>query len=260
MIFGVPAPPALGRAVLAACVSLLAGAAWLMLWLADATGAGLLGFLQHHHHGHAAHGYPTPLFPLVFVGGWTVMTVAMMLPSSLPVLMTFHAIAGERPGRSFLLVLAVAGYLAAWTAFGAAVYFAVLLANGLMAAVPWVHRHSSMVTPLLFFIAGAFQFSPLKYRCLDKCRSPLSFVVEHWQGNRNRRNAFRLGLDSGIFCVGCCWALMLLMFAFSVGSLAWMFLLAIVMAVEKNVPWGRRMSAPVGVSLILAGVALLFLV
>lgn len=256
MIFGVQAPPALGRAVLAGCVGLLAGAAWLALWLGDAGGVGLL---EHHAHGHAAHGQPAPLFPLLFVGGWTVMTVAMMLPTTLPVLATFHAIAGERPGRPFLLALAAAGYLFAWAAFGLAVYLALRVATGLAAAVPWIHHRSTMAAPLLFLVAGAFQFSSLKYRCLDKCRSPMSFVVEHWQGKRNRINAFRLGMRSGIFCVGCCWALMLLMFAFGAGSLAWMLLLAVVMAVEKNVSWGRRLSAPVGVSLLAAGVALLLL-
>lgn len=255
MIFGVQAPRALGRAVLVGCVFLLAGGAWLALWMAEAGGAWFLG---HHVHGIAAHGDPGPLYPFVFITGWTVMTVAMMLPTTLPLLATFHAIAGERVGRSFLLALAVAGYLSVWAAFGAAVYFAVLLGNRFIASVPWIHLHASMITALLFLVAGAFQFSRLKYRCLDKCRSPYSFVAEHWRGKRDRWNSYRLGLSSGIFCVGCCWALMLLMFAFSVNSLAWMFVLAVVMAVEKNVPWGRKMSAPVGVSLILAGVALLF--
>jgi len=255
MIFGVQAPRALGRIVLAASVFLLSGGAWLALWMAEASGSWFLG---HHAHGYAAHGDPRLLYPLVFIAGWTVMTVAMMLPTTLPVLATFHAIAGEGAGKTFLLVLAVAGYLSAWAGFGAAAWFAVLLANGSIASVPWLHRHSSMITPLLFLVSGAFQFSRLKYRCLDKCRSPYSFVAEHWQGKRNRWNAYRLGLSSGIFCVGCCWALMLLMFAFSVSSLVWMFVLAVLMAVEKNVPWGRRISAPVGVTLILTGVTLLF--
>jgi predicted metal-binding membrane protein len=255
MIFGVQAPRALARAVLVGCVFLLTAGAWLALWMAEAGGAWFLG---HHAHGYAAHGDPGPLYPLVFVAGWIVMTVAMMLPTTLPVLATFHAIAGERTEKTFLLVLAVAGYLSVWAAFGAAVWFVIYLVNGSTASVPWLRRYASVITPLLFLVSGAFQFSRLKYRCLDKCRSPYSVVAEHWQGTRNRWNAYRLGLSSGIFCVGCCWALMLLMFAFSVNSLAWMFTLAVVMAVEKNVPWGRRISAPVGVTLVLTGVILLF--
>jgi predicted metal-binding membrane protein len=105
------------------------------------------------------------------------------------------------------------------------------------------------VAPALLLLAGLFQFSALKYRCLEKCRSPLSVVLSYWQGRRQRWQAFRLGWASGVFCVGCCWALMLLMLLTSVSHLAWMLVLAVVMAVEKNVRWGRRLSAPLGVGL-----------
>jgi predicted metal-binding membrane protein len=124
-------------------------------------------------------------------------------------------------------------------------------------AHPWLMEHSWAGAPALLYIAGLFQFTPLKYRCLDKCRSPLSFVISHWQGRNDRWHAFRLGVDHGVFCVGCCWALMLLMFIASVGSLAWMMILGVVMGVEKNAVWGRRMSAPLGVVLLLSGTALL---
>jgi predicted metal-binding membrane protein len=105
-------------------------------------------------------------------------------------------------------------------------------------------------------LAGVYQFTPLKYKCLDKCRSPLSFVMEHWHGKRGEQEAFGLGVHHGLFCVGCCWSLMLLMFAVGVGNLAWMLALASVMAVEKNVSWGRRLSVPLGVVLIASAVAL----
>jgi predicted metal-binding membrane protein len=106
----------------------------------------------------------------------------------------------------------------------------------------------------VFALAGLFQFSSLKYRCLDKCRSPLSFVLEHWRGHNHAYYAARLGLRHGAYCVGCCWALMLLMFALGTGSLGWMLLLGGIMAVEKNMPWGRHLSAPLGTALV--GVAL----
>jgi predicted metal-binding membrane protein len=102
-------------------------------------------------------------------------------------------------------------------------------------------------------VAGGFQFSRLKYRCLDKCRAPLSFVMEHWRGRHDRRNAFVLGIHHGIFCVGCCWALMLLMFGVGVGNVGWMLGLGAVMAIEKNLPWGRKLSAPVGAALLACG-------
>jgi predicted metal-binding membrane protein len=105
-------------------------------------------------------------------------------------------------------------------------------------------------------LAGLYQFAPLKYACLDKCRSPLSFITEHWRGSHERTQAFRLGIRHGLFCIGCCWSLMLLMFAVGAGNIGWMLVLGAVMAIEKNLPWGRRLSKPLGVVLVLWGVAI----
>ena len=106
----------------------------------------------------------------------------------------------------------------------------------------------------LLAVAGLFQFSKLKYACLDKCSSPLSFLISHWRGGSETAQALRLGAVHGLFCVGCCWSLMALMFVVGVGSLAGMLALGVVMAVEKNFAWGRRLSAPLG-WLLLAGAA-----
>ena len=108
----------------------------------------------------------------------------------------------------------------------------------------------------LFLLAGAFQFSALKYACLDKCRTPLGFLLSHWHGRRELSEALNIGWRHGVFCVGCCWALMLLMFAVGTTSLGWMLLLALVMATEKNAPWGRRLGRPLGVALLGVGVGL----
>jgi predicted metal-binding membrane protein len=85
----------------------------------------------------------------------------------------------------------------------------------------------------------------------------MSFVIEHWRGRDHRRNAFRLGLRHGVFCVGCCWALMLLMFAVGTGNVGWMLALGAVMAIEKNTRWGRHLSAPLGAALLAAAAAVL---
>src|SRR5262249_13928240 len=136
-------------------------------------------------------------------------------------------------------------------------YFGGLMLQQLAGASTWLVNHPWAAASALLFLAGLFQFTPLKYRCLDKCRSPLSFVISRWQGRQEQWQAFRLGLDHGIFCVGCCWALMLLMFITSVGSLLWMLVLAVLMGVEKNAPWGRRLSMPLGIALLGCAVALL---
>jgi predicted metal-binding membrane protein len=235
------------RTILVVCITIIAVGAWLALWF---LGGSTQGVSHHHHHGMDEPQASATLVMLLFVGGWTLMTVAMMLPTSIPILTVFHTIAGQREDRSRLVALVVIGYIVAWAAFGVIVHVGNLLIKWLVSASPWLEANIWIGAPALLLVAGLFQFTSLKYRCLDKCRSPFSFVVAHWQGQQHRRQAFRLGLDHGIFCVGCCWALMLLMFAVGVGSLLWMMVLAAVMAIEKNMPWGRRLSAPLGIVLI----------
>src|SRR5262249_27217787 len=110
---------------------------------------------------------------------------------------------------------------------------------------------------VLLAAAGLYQFSSLKYACLDKCRSPLSFLTSRWQGGNKSVQSLRIGIEHGLFCVGCCWSLMLLMFVVGTGSLIWMLLLGVVMALEKNMPWGRRLSAPLGAVLLAGAVVIL---
>lgn len=188
---------------------------------------------------------------------WVLMTAAMMLPTALPLFNAFERVAGARPDRARLLVLLGLGYLAAWGAFGVLVHalHGVVLAR--VDTVPGLAGNAWILGAATIAGAGAFQFSALKHRCLEKCRTPLSFVIEHWRGQRQAWQAFTLGAHHGLFCVGCCWALMLLMFVVGAGSLGWMLVLALLMAVEKNFAWGRRISAPLGLVLLLwAGVLL----
>jgi predicted metal-binding membrane protein len=239
------------RVLLLCSVGALAAAAWFTMWRWGGAGNGVLFHTHALHHYDFAFGNRVALVIL----GWTVMTLAMMLPTSLPILGLFYTIAGRRPDRVSLVVLAIAGYLAIWLTFGVSVFALQLAIERVIESHAWLSAYSWSGAPILF-LAGAYQFTPLKYRCLEKCRSPYSFVVEHWQGDRERGQAFRLGLDHGLFCLGCCWALMLLMFVTGLGNIAWMFLLAAVMAVEKNVSWGKRVSAPLGVALVVASILL----
>ena len=187
---------------------------------------------------------------------WILMTTAMMLPTTLPLFDAFERLSSGRADQMRLLVLLGLGYMAAWGAFG-------LLAHGLhsalllgVEAVPRLGWNAWLIGAATLAGAGAFQFSRLKHRCLDKCRTPLSFVIEHWRGRRQARQAFLLGAHHGLFCVGCCWALMLLMFVVGAGNPGWMLALAALMAVEKNFSWGRRISAPLGFALLAAAAAL----
>jgi predicted metal-binding membrane protein len=122
---------------------------------------------------------------------------------------------------------------------------------------PWLAAHPWAISAGVFILAGLYQFTPLKYQCLDQCRSPISFITEHWRGHHQRFHAFLLGVHHGLFCIGCCWSLMLLMFAVGMTNVGWMFLLGMLMAIERNVSWGRRLVAPLGIVLLAAGLLIL---
>ena len=188
----------------------------------------------------------------IFLSGWVLMTVAMMLPTSLPLIALFLRMTRRRPDQTRLAVLLVVGYLAIWTTFGIVAHVGDLFIHAAAHQFAWLEANAWAISAGVLALAGFYQFSPLKYACLDACRSPLSFVAERWHGQGESRSAFRLGVQHGLFCLGCCWSLMLLMFALACGNIAWMLALGAVMAVEKNVTWGRRISAPLGVVLLAA--------
>jgi predicted metal-binding membrane protein len=188
---------------------------------------------------------------LLYVGGWVLMSAAMMLPTALPLLAVFGRLTARRQDGGTLMALVVVGYLLVWAAFGVAAHALDAGLHVLVVATPWLWLNGWIVGAGVLAVAGAFQFSALKYHCLDKCRTPFSFVHQHWRGRSARREAFLLGAHHGVFCVGCCWAIMLLMFVVGTGSVGWMLALGAVMAVEKNATWGRRLSAPLGAGLLL---------
>ena len=228
--------------------------AWLGLW---AWGVSPYSrFLSHHFLGEVSLNDGAP-FILVFLAGWVLMIVAMMLPTSLPLVTLFRVLVRQRPGRGQLVGLLLVGYLSVWTLFGITVYLGDWGLHQAVERVAWLGANAWVIGAGTLILAGVYQFTPLKYHCLDKCRSPMSFIMGHWQGRRERAQSFRLGIDHGIFCLGCCWSLMLLMFAIGVGNIGWMLLLGVVMGVEKNMPWGRKLSMPLGIGLLGWGLAIL---
>ena len=194
---------------------------------------------------------------VVFVAAWVLMTVAMMLPTALPLVLLFHRFVAARRDAARLTAAIIAGYLLVWTLFGAAAHLNDLGVHTAVAHSRWLEERSWAISAVTIVVAGTYQFTPLKYLCLEKCRSPFSFIVAHWHGRKPILEAFRLGIHHGIFCVGCCWALMLLMFAVGVGNVGWMLGLGAIMAIEKNVAWGRRLTVPLGVLLLVVGMSLM---
>lgn len=234
------------RPLIAALVA-LSLTAWLALWL-----WGQSAHARFLHHDATASASAGGADATLFVVGWAVMIVAMMLPTSVPLIATFGALVARRRNPALLVGLLVVAYVVVWTTFGVGVYLADRVLHVVVDATPWLAEHTAVIAAATLAVAGIYQFTPLKYQCLDECRSPLGFVLAHWAGRHERLEAFRMGIAHGLFCVGCCWSLMLVMFAVGLGSLAWMLVLGVVMAVEKNVAWGRRLSRPLGVVLILA--------
>jgi predicted metal-binding membrane protein len=242
------------RLFLASIAGLIA-LAWLSLWLWQESPYGR--FLSHRENeGVHSLGGDYLTLALVFAAAWTLMTTAMMLPTSLPLVATFRAVIRQRSDRTRLAILLIVGYLAVWTLFAVVVHAADLGIHNTVDHVGWLDRHAWIISAVTILWAGIYQFTSLKYRCLDKCRSPLSFVMGHWRGGNESLQALRLGAHHGLFCVGCCWPLMLLMFAVGVGNIGWMLLLGTVMVIEKNMPWGRKLSAPLGVALVAWGATL----
>jgi predicted metal-binding membrane protein len=242
-------PTVSDRRVFTALLVGLIALMWLSLW---AWGSSPYArFLSHEEVGEVegfGGGYLT--VAALFVAAWTLMTVAMMLPTSLPLVALFHSFVRERPTQLQLVVLLIAGYLSVWTLFGAGVHVGDRGVHETVERIGWLGDNTWVISAGTILLAGVYQFTPLKYHCLDKCRSPFSFIQQHWRGGREGVEAFRLGVHHAIFCLGCCWSLMLIMFAVGVGSIAWMLALGAVMAAEKNLSWGRRLSAPVGVLLV----------
>ncbi len=241
------------RRLFTALLVALVALAWLalMAWGQSPYGR----FLDHKELGEIEVGLDGGVVGLavVFVGGWTLMTFAMMLPTSLPLVQLFRRMTQQRADGALLVALLIAGYLSVWMLFGVVAHIGDRGLHVVVEQSAWLDANAWVLGAGVLMLAGVYQFTPLKYHCLDKCRSPLSFITEHWSGSRERTQSFRLGVHHGIFCVGCCWSLMLLMFAVGVGNLGWMLALGVVMAIEKNMPWGRRLSAPLGVALLASG-------
>jgi predicted metal-binding membrane protein len=184
----------------------------------------------------------------LFLLAWQVMVAAMMLPSTIPMLRLFAAASADQERPRAVLGAFIGGYAVVWTAFGT---LALLFDGGVHHAVdatPWLGRRPWLVAGVVLAGAGLFQFSSLKDRCLDQCRHPGAYLLRHYR--RGQAEAFRLGRGHGLFCLGCCWALMLLMFAAGVANLAWMAALTAVMVYEKAGRHGRRLTPVVGVTLL----------
>jgi predicted metal-binding membrane protein len=226
------------------------------LGLAAVTLAAWAGVLAQAGPGHTSMGGPMgPGFALGalidFVIAWLVMMAAMMLPSAAPLVLLYR-VAG--PGaRTINTVFLTTGYLILWAGFGLPVF-------AVQQALVTAASSGSIVTRFLPYavavalgLAGLYQFTALKNACLRQCRSPLDFMVQRWHG-RGPFAALALGAEHGAYCVGCCWGLMVVLVVAGSMSLAWVTLIALLVFVEKLLPFGRRAGQVSGALLLLLAV------
>ena len=183
--------------------------------------------------------------PAVLFGMWALMTAAMMLPTFVPALQVYAQIGAVGASDPRGMVALVAGYGAVWLGFAAVATVAQIgLAGAGLGLAPWV-------TVALLLAAGAYQFSTLKAACLSRCRQPLTFFLEHWRPGA--APALRMGARLGVYCLGCCWVLMLLGFVGGAMNLLWMGAATLFMTLEKLPDLGGYLTKPAGVALLAAG-------
>lgn len=207
---------------------------------------------------HAAMGMPEmaawgpPELLMLFLM-WAVMMTGMMLPSAVPVIMLVIGTYRGRGDRARVLTLTFAsGYLVAWTGFSAIAASLQFLLHRAALLSPSMSTTSALLGGAILLGAGVYQWLPIKGTCLTHCRSPLAFLGTHWRDGTG--GAFAMGLRHGIFCIGCCWALMLLLFAAGVMNLFWVGALAAFVLMEKLARSGARIGRIAGVLLAVWGV------
>jgi predicted metal-binding membrane protein len=208
---------------------------------------------------------PTPLMPNVQAWRvedfffnltmWAVMMVAMMTPSATPMILAFAGLNRRRnvnENASGKAITFLAGYMIIWFSFSA---IATLIQRGFHSIgtlSPEVIRVTPLIGAIILILAGIYQFTPLKYVCLSNCRTPMSFLATEWRDGIS--GALIMGLRHGLYCLGCCWTLMLLLFVTGVMNLLWVALIAGYVLIEKAIPAGQWVSRAFGLVMIGWGV------
>jgi predicted metal-binding membrane protein len=190
-----------------------------------------------------------------FVGVWITMMAAMMFPAAMPMVLLFHRVSSERArrGQSFVPTwFFILSYLAVWTGYGLAAYGLYRLVIHLGAGFFAWGRGGPYVAGAAIGLAGLYELTPLKSVCLRHCRSPLSFVLGGWRDGW--RGALRMGVEHSGYCVGCCWGLMVVLFALGVMSLTWMAVVAGLIFAQKVLPRGELLTRVFAVGFVAVGV------
>ena len=224
----------------------LAGAAWAILIWQSAADERMMGLTM---------GMGPPLFLAI----WVAMMVAMMFPTAAPMILVFARIhAGKQArGQSFVPTWVFVGaYLLIWTIFGALAYGAATALDALADGNAWLMAHGPRIGGGTLVLAGLYQLSPLKRACLAKCRSPLAFIMSAWRDGY--LGSFRMGLEHGVYCLGCCWLLFVILFPLGMMNVAAMAVITLLIFAEKSLRLGHRIGQGAAVALIAYGALVVF--
>jgi len=247
--------PAAERTVFCAALVLATAAAWSVTWMQFSTLPALSPFLTQVW----CSGTWTAASAASSFVMWMSMMLAMMLPATAPTIDAFATIARRRRERAAPytpVLIFVAGYWLAWAGFSAAAVGAQWQLYRAALLTPAMENTSPVLAGVALLVAGLYQFTPVKKACLRGCRSPLAFIMMQWR--EGYAGALLMGTRHGLICVGCCWAVMSLMFCVSVMDLRWAAALAVYATIEKLLPGGDTVVAPAfGSAAILGGAALL---
>lgn len=189
-----------------------------------------------------------PIAAALFIGMWITMMIAMMFPSVSPMVVSFWRISKAKTQNPIASPVFLAGYLVVWALVGIVAYIGY---RGVLSFLPAIDSKTRLLlVGGTFVLAGAYQFSKYKSVCLRHCRGPIEFVLEFKPGISG---AARMGSEHGLYCLGCCWGLMVVLFVLGLMNLSWMGLIAAVIFVEKVLPFGEKMARVVGFGLMAAG-------
>lgn len=226
---------------------LLAGLSW---WYTVGNARDMSGMVQ----GLAQVGRDMPfdMSVVLFLLMWVAMMVAMMFPTITPIVLLHRSVVTRRGEGARPTVAFVAGYIAIWAAIGVVPLAALIGFRHVASGSAWVPRAGGVV----LVVAGVYQYTRWKMACLKACRSPLSFLMTHDFGSGSR-GAFKAGVSHGLYCLGCCWALMAVLFVVGLMNLVWMAAIAAVFLAEKNWRRGVPLTYAVGAAIAILGVVII---
>ncbi len=227
--------------ILVSLLTLAAGGWGLVAWQSLSADEEMMGLTM---------GMGAPLF----LAMWVAMMVAMMFPTAAPMILMFARVhAGKRErGQPFVPTwVFVSSYVAVWTAFGALAYTVAVGAERLADQSMWVMDNAARIGGGVLVLAGLYQLSPLKRSCLSKCRTPLDFILGSWRDGYG--GSFRMGLEHGAYCLGCCWLLFVILFPLGVMNVAAMAAITLLIFAEKSLPAGRQLGQAAAAALVAYG-------